>query len=161
MNQPVQNFLALVVCASTFKARCLVTSVKTTASLFDAVGCFRELANIIGTLWDKRFLDLSDAEVFNDLDSALFQDHGQSLEKMKADWNTLGKYVFLTNSGEQFDDSKTFIICRPEGFVRVLYKLRDDKFGSLSCGVMSFRTAAKAFVAWFDEQVQTTVVNTP
>ena len=81
-------------------------------SLFDAVGRFRELANNIETQWDKRFSDLSDTEVFGDLDSALFQDHGQPIEKMKAHWSVLGKYVFLTNSGEQFDDSKTFIIMR-------------------------------------------------
>jgi hypothetical protein len=50
-------------------------------SLFDAVGRFRELANNIETLWNKRFTYLSDSEVFYDLDSALFKTTGSRSKK--------------------------------------------------------------------------------
>ena len=33
-----------------------------------------------------------------------------------------GRFDFLTNSGEQFDDSKTFIFCRPPDRVVILYE---------------------------------------
>ena len=135
-------------------------------SLFNAMRRFRELSNNIQTLWDERFSAFSDAEIFCALDRALYQDHGQSLDEMQADWKGMGEFDFLTGAGEGFDDSKTFIICRPGGFIHILYKLsklrgpyqhlQDDVFGSVSCRVESFRTVAEAFVQWFDEQVRTT-----
>ncbi len=78
----------------------------------------------------------------------------------------MGRYDFLTGAGEGFDDSKTFIIYRPEGSVHILYHLfklrgpylhfQEDVFGSASCRVESFLTVTKSFVQWFDEQVRTT-----
>ena len=135
-------------------------------SLFNAVRRFRELLNNVETLWDKRFEALSDAEIFCSLDRALYQDQGQSLEKMNADWKELGRYDFLTGIGEGFDDAKTFIICRPGGFVHILYQLhklrgpyqhlQEDAFGSVLCRAESFRNVTETFVQWFDEQVRTT-----
>jgi hypothetical protein len=135
-------------------------------SLFYVVNRLRELLNGVETLWDERFATWSDTEIFNALDRALYKDHGQSLEYMQADWRRLSQYVFLTNAGEGFDDCNSFIICRPDGFVHVLYQLfklrgpyqhlQNDAFGSASCKVESFRTVTKAFVHWFDEQVRTT-----
>jgi len=125
-------------------------------SLFGAAHRFRELPSSIETLWDERFAGRSDVEIFGILDRALYQDHGESLEEMKAESRRLGQYKFLNNEGEQFDDFKSFIICRPAGLVHVLYQLRDDTLGSASCRVESFRNVAESFVQWFDEQVRTT-----
>ncbi|MDB6023133.1 MAG: hypothetical protein JWQ04_2990 [Pedosphaera sp.] len=124
-------------------------------SLFAATARFRELLNNIETLWDESFAGLPDAELFGSLLHALYEDHGQSLEEMKADWKRLGKYVFLTNEGEQFDDFNTIIFCRPGGTVQVLYRNREDAFGSVFCRVESFRNVTESFVRWFDEQVRT------
>jgi len=109
-------------------------------SLFHIAHQFRELPDFIETLWDKAFVGLSNAEVFGLIDRA-------------PSWEP---FDFLTNTGEMFNDSKTFIVCRPDGQVQILYQFRDDTFGSGSCSIQSFRTVATAFVSWFDEQVRAT-----
>jgi hypothetical protein len=117
-------------------------------SLFHAVDRFRELYPAIENLWDEAFGDLSDAEIFNVIDEARYTgepDEGRSCYL---------QFDFLTNTGEQFDSCKTFIVCRPGGTVHVLYLQLQDAFrGSASCSVDSFRRVSANFVRWFDEQV--------
>ncbi len=118
-------------------------------SLFDATDQFRQRYPSIETFWDESFAGLTDAEIFAALDHALYIGE-------ESGWERYGRFDFLTNSGEQFDDSKTFIICRPEGRVHILYQLRDDTLGSGSCSAQTFRSVAEAYVPWFDEQVRNT-----
>lgn len=118
-------------------------------SLFHATDQFRGLCRSIETLWDESFANLSDAEIFAAVDHALYISD-------ECDAERYGRFDFLTNTGEQFDDAKTFIICRPDGRVHILYQLRDDTIGSASCSVESFRRVAAAYVQWFDEQVRNT-----
>jgi len=72
---------------------------------------------------------------------------------------TLGRvnsdFDFLTNTGEMFDGSKTFIFGSPNGQVHVLCEFRDDSFLSALCSLQTFRTTADAYIHWFDEQVRT------
>ena len=125
-------------------------------SLFHPTDRFRELRGTIESLWDESFVGKSDAEIFSILERPLYRDYGQSLEQMRADWERLGQYVFLTNTGEQFDGTNTFIICRPGGVVTIICRFRDDTLASGSCRVESFRAVAEAYVQWFEEQVRTT-----
>ena len=118
---------------------------ETHCSLFAAVNRFR-LYPEIESLWAEAFDGLSDVEVFALIDTRY------TGEPCEEDYSPCD---FLTNSGEQFDDAKTFIICRPSGRVHILYQLRDGKIGSASCSASSFRKVAKDFVCWFDEQVRT------
>lgn len=119
-------------------------------SLFHAADQFRKLSPSIQFLWDESFAGLSDAEIFAALDRALYLAD-------ESDWGRYGRFDFLTSNGEQFDDSKTFIVCRPDGRVHILYhRFRDDIFGSGSCSFQTFREVADSFVRWFDEQVRTT-----
>ena len=118
-------------------------------SLFAAVDCLRKLSPTIEELWDKSFTGLSDAEIFAVVDQALYLGDNDT-----SDLTDYARFDFLTNTGEQFDDSKTFIVCRPDGRVHVLYQLRDDTIGSASCRVTSFRAVTDSFVGWFDQQVR-------
>ncbi|MDZ4401712.1 hypothetical protein [Prosthecobacter sp.] len=118
-------------------------------SLFHAADRLRELPPIIGNFWDESFDGLSDAEIFAVVDQALYGSDDSNAERYR-------RFDFLTNTGEQFDDSKTFIVCRPDGRVHILYQLRDDTSGSACCLAQTFRQAAESFVCWFDEQVRTT-----
>jgi hypothetical protein len=118
-------------------------------SLFHAVDCFRQAFAVIERLWDESFASLSDAEIFGLIDHALY------IGEPTGSGPAYSRFDFLTNTGEQFDDAKTFIICRPEGRVHILYQLRDGTFGAASCSVSSFREVAESFVRWFDEQVRT------
>ena len=116
-------------------------------SLFHAADRFREVYPHIESLWAESFDGLSDAEIFALIDTRY------TGEPCEEDYSL---FDFLTNTGEQFDDAKTFIICRPDGQVRILYQLRDGTIGSASCSTSSFREVAEAFVCWFDEQVRAT-----
>jgi hypothetical protein len=116
-------------------------------SLFDAVERFRRKCSYIEDLWTDSFDGLSDVEIFalvNTYYTGEPSDHDYSI------------CDFLTNSGEQFDGVKTFIICSPDHHVRILYQLRDGTIGSASCSATSFSGVAEAFIRWFDEQVRTT-----
>ena len=120
-------------------------------SLFAVTDCFRRFSDSIENLWAGCFAGLSDAEVFRLIDRDIYSDEPPS---------DLGSgfrsFDFLTNSGEMFDGTKTFIFCDPDSLVHILYQLRDDTFGSGTCSAQTFRTVAEAYARWFDEQVRTT-----
>jgi hypothetical protein len=120
---------------------------ETHCSLFHAVDRFRQVYPRIESLWAESFVGLSDAEIFALIDTRY------TGEPCEEDYSPCD---FLTNTGEQFDDAKTFIICRPDGHVHILYQLRDGTTRSGSCSVRCFRQVAEAFVYWFDEQVRMT-----
>lgn len=106
------------------------------------------VSRVCGPSLSTDYLDgLSDAEIFALIDTRYT---GVPCDE---DYSSCD---FLTNTGEQFDDAKTFIICRPNDHVHILYQLRDDTIGSASCSASSFREVAESFVCWFDEQVRTT-----
>lgn len=119
-------------------------------SLFHATDRIREVAADFESLWDESFTGLSDAEVFALIDREIYSDQGSE------DGRRFWACDFLTNTGEMFDDSKTFIIFRRPDRLHILYCLRDDTLGSASCSVSTFRRVANAYVSWFDEQVRTT-----
>ena len=116
-------------------------------SLFDATDRFRELCSIIDTLWDESFTGLSDSDIFQIIDRARYTGYLPDLSER------YGRFDFLTNTGEQFNGIKVFIICRPGGLVHVLYQFRNNVFGSGSCSVGLFRDVSTSFVCWFDKQV--------
>ena len=119
-------------------------------SLFHATDRLRDAYPNVETLWDDSFSGLSDTEIYAVLEQALY------LSDI-SDWDRYGRYDFLTNTGEQFDDSKTYIFCRPQGHVHILYnRSQDDVIGSASCSVQSFRSVASSYIQWFDDQVRDT-----
>jgi hypothetical protein len=119
-------------------------------SLFHATDRIREVAVDVESLWQDSFAGLSDAEVFACIDREIYTDEApESGPRCRA-------YDFLTNTGEMFDGTKTFIIFRPPDRVHILFRLRDDTFGSASCSVPTFRRVAEAYASWFEEQVRTT-----
>ena len=126
-------------------------------SLFHATDCFRELIGLpmqarggrrTETLWDETFRGLDDTEIFRLIDHALFT--GEPSEQGEK----YAPFDFLTNTGEMFNGTKTFIACSPDGRVRILYQLRDGSIGSGIFSVESFQTVANGFVSWFDEQLR-------
>jgi hypothetical protein len=128
-------------------------------SLFQVTDRFRELVGLpmlhrygetIETLWHESFDSLSDTEIFGLIDQARYV--GEPSESGPR----YDVFDFLTNTGEMFNSTKTFIACHPNGNVHILCQFRDNTFGFFACGVRSFRSAADTYVRWFDEQVRTT-----
>src|SRR5687768_8992449 len=106
-------------------------------SLFHAVERFRKAYPSIESLWDEAFGGLSDAQIFHVIDRVRYAGEPSDCE---IDYSP---FDFLTNTGEQFDDAKTFIVCRPGGLVHILYQLRDGTVGSAFCSASSFRKVAE------------------
>jgi hypothetical protein len=120
-------------------------------SLFDITNRFRSVSGVITQLWAECFVGLSDAEIFRLIDHYIY------IDDPPLDLETgLGECDFLTNSAEMFNGTKTFIFCTPDGVVHLLYRLRDDTFGSGCCNVEEFKSISDAYVRWFDEQVRNT-----
>jgi hypothetical protein len=118
-------------------------------SLFHVTDRFRELIQSADALWDASFAELSDADIFDIIDRELY------IGKASNTRPGFSRFDFLTNRGEMFDGTKTFIIGTPDGRVHILCEFRDDTFRSASCGVQAFRGAIQDYVRWFDEQVRT------
>lgn len=116
-------------------------------SLFHATDQIRKFCTCLESLWEESFAGLTDIQIFAALDDALYLGE-------ESKWERYGRFDFLTNTGEQFDCSKTFLFCRPEKRVHILYRLRDDSRGSGSCSAECFRSVAKAYLTWFDDQVR-------
>jgi len=116
-------------------------------SLFHSVSRFQQVCFGIESLWSETFEGLTDAEMFALIDTRY---SGDPCEE------DFSRCDFLTNTGEQFDGVKTFIVCRPSGDVRILYKVGNGPIGSGSCSASSFREAAGGFVQWFADEVRNT-----
>jgi hypothetical protein len=119
-------------------------------SLFHATDRIREVAANFESLWNDSFAGLSDAEVFALIDREIYTGEGL------ASGPSYTACDFLTNAGEMFDGTKTFIIFRSPARLQILFRLRDDMFGTVSCSVPTFLRVADAYVRWFEEQVRTT-----
>jgi hypothetical protein len=118
-------------------------------SLYHATDRFRTLSRTVDNLWIDLFAGLEDLEVFGLIDRALYVgDDGY-------DYPNLTEFDFLTNTGEMFNGTKTFLFTPRNHQVHVLCRFRDDSFRAGLCPVESFRRASNEFVCWFDEQVRT------
>lgn len=111
-------------------------------SLFHAVDRIIEVADQLPFLWDNRFVDHSDVSIFILLDGALYQG-------TEPNDGSLDRFDSLTNTGEQFDDSKTFLYCTPAGSVHLLYQLHDQPARSAVCTSHSFTAAASQLREWW------------
>lgn len=115
-------------------------------SLFHAVERIGEVAEALPTLWETRFSQHTEEEIFSWLDAILF-----SGEISEVGEDNIHRFIFLTNTGELFDDVKTFIISPPNGSVRILF-LKNDKFGSATCQAPTYVSVAASLGHWFKEQ---------
>ena len=115
-------------------------------SLFHAIERVGEAAEALPTLWDKRFSKHTDEEIFNWLDAILYSGEISDVTE-----KNIHRFDFLTNTGEQFDDSRTFIVSLPDSTVRILF-FKEEKFGSATCQASTFRSVAASLVRWFKEE---------
>jgi hypothetical protein len=114
-------------------------------SLFHAVERICEVAKVMASQWDERFAGHTDEEIFAWLDAGLYSG------KVSVEDEDVHRFDFVTNTGEQFDDSKTFIYCSPEGMVRVLFERRDRVFRSACCDVATCCRVSTDLARWFKE----------
>jgi hypothetical protein len=110
------------------------------------------LATSVDRLWDKAFDGLTDYEIFDVLDTAMYRDVGQSLDAMQMDWSRYAHFNFLTNWGEQFDGApKAFILRSPSG-IQVLWRDASGTQQSLGISIDSFTRVTHDAHEWYKEQ---------
>ena len=115
-------------------------------SLFHAVKRITEIAVRLSEQWDERFTGHTAEEIFAWIDAILY-----SGEIAASD--TVNKFDFLTNTGEQFDDFKSFIYCTPDGLVCIPFQGRDAIVRTPSCKQSEFRAVASELEQWFKVQI--------
>jgi hypothetical protein len=118
-------------------------------SLFHAIERICELGRTLDSLWDARLGGHTDAEIFAWLEHELYI--RDSAEAASSD---LARFDFLTNTGEQFDAGKSFIYCRPDGAVHILFDRHDGMFNSVVCESSELKRQARELEVWFSEQTQ-------
>ena len=103
---------------------------------------------------EPTFVRLADAEVFRVLDDALYQDRGQTSAQVVADSTRYWKYDFLTNGGESFDKTKSFICVDGEG-VRLIFEQLEGSASRIIGGrvpATEFTRVVSEFLQWIEAQ---------
>lgn len=121
---------------------------------------YRQLSILVESLesrWDEAFQDCSDEQVFQKLYEVLWQGGSSDAEAGRG-LNHFEKFYFLdSQSGEQFNGYFSFLVCRPNGTVTILYQLRDYQHnngpqGAATIDQTEFCDTVKQFLNWFDSE---------
>jgi hypothetical protein len=95
------------------------------------------------------FQGQSEAMVWEIIDNAIYADDDRSTEEIVADAERYFRYDFLTNGGESFDNSKSFIV-RDGDSVKLLFKRDDEALESMRVDLGTFCVVVGEFLAWID-----------
>ena len=127
----------------------------------EAFELLSDLIAVVDDLWLEEFDGLSDRELKNRLNSALYGcdeddevavgfDEG-SLEEMRGDLIKYRNFDFLTNWGEMFDrGGKSFVFHQPRGSIRIINVAHFRMTGhALVTPVAAFVSAIKDAVTWY------------
>jgi hypothetical protein len=131
--------------------------------LYPSYENFKEKAAELNLLWSNEFSKLTDIELWNLLDGSMYGYHGTKeidCDALYGDeidyWAIYGKFNFLTNWGEMFDQDprgKAFIFKEPSGRIKVLTRHRmSNTLESFYCNLFSFRRVANEYCGWFEQQ---------
>jgi hypothetical protein len=101
----------------------------------------------IETLDETEFYNLGDVELFEVLNHALYGEDDRSDTEIVADAAKYSKFDFLTNGGESFDHTKSFLVAHGEQ-LRLVFKDRTGAISSARFSRMEFECAVKAFIGW-------------
>jgi len=110
-------------------------------------GHLEDLIKRLPTLRDEKLNGLSDFEVFAYLDRVLYLDDDRTNDQVIADSRRFFKFDFLTNGGESFDHTKSFIV-GSDGYVRVMFRDEKNTFSSGCVAESEFKAVVQEFLAW-------------
>lgn len=98
-------------------------------------------------LENDMFVAKDDLSVWQRIDKALYLDDDRSSEEIAADANLFFKFDFLTNGGESFDDSKSFVL-REGSRVRILFVQGNAALSCISVHIDLFEETVREFLEW-------------
>ncbi len=111
------------------------------------VGHLEDTLCNIDNLDEAEFHELADAELFELLDRALYGNDDRSSMEVVADAVRYRKFDFLTNGGESFHSTESFLVARGQQ-LRLVFKDCDGALYSSHFSRAEFESAVKAFIAW-------------
>jgi hypothetical protein len=131
-------------------------------ALYPAYRAFRWLPANLDRLWSERLAGLDDIAAWSFLDGLLYGHRGdveapdaRTAEEHRRDSTFWSAHDFLTGWGEQFNGCKAFILCPPDGAVRILSR---ELPGPMGRGVEVSRAglvaAIEGFTRWFEQQAR-------
>ena len=109
------------------------------------------LLHRVESLDDPALRSLDDREAFEFLDRALYLDDARSNEQIAKDAERFSKFGLLTNGGESFDRTKSFIIGEADR-LRVLFENDERGFSSARVGRAAFVLTVRGFLAWLVDE---------
>ena len=112
----------------------------------------RELIGRLDSLDDVSLADISDRDVFNLLKSARHGAGDSGLPLL--DIESFDKFDFLTNAGESFDGTLSFIVGGGD-YLRLLFTDEKKMFHATRVEQRAFVRTVAEFLRWMDEQVGT------
>lgn len=114
-------------------------------------GHLSDVIRQLPSLKDETLENLTDLEAFNFLDHALYMDDDRSDLEVQQDAERYSKFDFLTNGGESFDGTKSFIVASGSN-VRLLFTDAADIFYSALVPHDEFVKVVTAFFVWIDDE---------
>jgi hypothetical protein len=98
-------------------------------------------------LENRELATMSALDAFTLFDFAIYLDDDRSMEQVESDALRYFKYDFLTNGGESFDGTKSFIHSMGNT-VRILFTDRSDRFHSMLVEREEFEFVINQFLSW-------------
>lgn len=111
----------------------------------------KDVLNELGGLEVPELFALTDSELWERLDTALYRDDNRTAAEVAADAQWYSKFVFLTNGGESFDNSKSFIVVS-QSQVRILFDDADRPLMGKTVDRRVFVEALQAFLKWVEAE---------
>lgn len=101
----------------------------------------------VDALHDTTIGALSPLEAFETIDSALYGNSDRSIEEIVEDANRFSPFDFLTNGGESFDGTTSFILPHANGF-RILFRDETQRFHTADVPRSEFSLVIRTFLEW-------------
>lgn len=119
-------------------------------ALYPSATALRKRVQVLDSLWADEFHGLTDTEIFDRFDQAIYSSDDQSVQTIVRNMDLFWKFDFLTNWGEQFDPLKGFLARPPDGDILMIIQLADYSLLSRRIDPDLFVAVASAFIDWFD-----------
>lgn len=120
-----------------------------TCMLDETAAHLEDVLNRLGALEVPELFALTDSELWEQLDTALYRDDNRTDVEVAADAQWYWRFNFLTNGGESFDKSKSFIVVS-QSQIRVVFDDADRPLVGKTVDRRVFVEALQSFLAWVE-----------
>jgi len=95
----------------------------------------------------------NDYDIFNFLDDKLYINIDRTLEQIKHDYKLYHIFNFMTNMGEMFNNTKSFIYMDKNKLINILFQIHDNE-NKIFCSKINkenFIKVSNDFIKWYEK----------